>query len=154
MKLTAVVITVSQLPFSGAADPARVRAEKLVAQMTQAEKFGFFQGDHNGDRAYVGIVSGVPRLGIPDLRLNDGPEGFRDNAHPGTSTQWPSGLTVAHSWDRDAFGRWGTAMGLEFSLKGANVLYGPAVNVARIANGGRSFEYLSGEDPFLSLIHI
>ena len=40
-------------------------------------------------------------------------------------------------------------MGLEFSLKGANVLYGPAVNVARIANGGRSFEYLSGEDPFL-----
>jgi beta-glucosidase len=132
-----------------AADPARARAEKLVASMTQAEKFGFFQGSHNGDRAYVGIVTGVPRLGIPDLRLNDGPEGFRDNKHPGTSTQWPSGLTVAHSWDPAAFGQWGAAMGAEFAGKGANVLYGPAVNVARIANGGRSFEYLSGEDPFL-----
>lgn len=40
-------------------------------------------------------------------------------------------------------------MGREFYGKGANVLFGPAVNVARIANGGRSFEYLSGEDPFL-----
>ena len=79
--------------------------------------------------------------------MNDGPQGFRGTA--GTSTQWPSGLTVAHSWDRQLFLEWGTAMGLEFSLKGANVQFGPGANLARIPNGGRSFEYLSGEDPFL-----
>ena len=44
------IAAVSQLLFVEAADPARVRAEKLVAQMTQAEKFGFFQGDHNGEK--------------------------------------------------------------------------------------------------------
>ena len=48
-----------------------------------------------------------------------GPEGFR--GEPGTSTQWPSGLTVAHTWDPQAFLQWGTAMGKEFYGKGANV---------------------------------
>ena len=41
----------------------------------------------------VGNVPAIERLGIPALKLNDGPQGFRDNAHPGTSTSWPSGLT-------------------------------------------------------------
>lgn len=127
-------------------DPAHSRAVRLVAQMTLDEKLGFLQGcTHAGCRqpsnggAYVGIVPGLPRLGIPDLRMNDGPEGFR--GEPGTSTQWPSGLTVAHSWDPKAFLAWGTAMGREFSGKGANVQFGPGANLARVANGGRSFEY-------------
>ena len=40
-------------------------------------------------------------------------------------------------------------MGKEFHDKGANVQFGPGVNIARLSNAGRSFEYLSGEDPFL-----
>ena len=40
-------------------------------------------------------------------------------------------------------------MGLEFARKGASVQFGPGLNLARIANGGRSFEYSSGEDPHL-----
>ena len=40
-------------------------------------------------------------------------------------------------------------MGKEFSGKGANVQFGPGANLARLPNGGRSFEYISGEDPFL-----
>ena len=92
-------------------------------------------------------MPGVPRLGVPDLKMNDGPEGFRGPA--GTSTQWPSGLTVAHSWDEELFSEWGHAMGREFYGKGANVQFGPGANVQRTANGGRSFEYSSGEDPFL-----
>jgi beta-glucosidase len=80
-------------------DP-HARAVRLVGQMTLAEKMGFIQGNQSLDSephgSYVGVVPGVPRLGIPDLRMNDGPEGFRGES--GTSTQWPSGLTVAHSW--------------------------------------------------------
>lgn len=82
-------------------------------------------------------------------------EGFRCSGEvcpPGSTTQFPSGLTVAHSWDPALFGEWGTAMGEEFAGKGANVQFGPGVNVARIANGGRSFEYLSGEDPYLGYV--
>lgn len=56
-----------------------------------------------------GNVPGNARLGIPALNLNDGPQGFRGN--PGTSTCWPSGLTVAASWNRTALGAWGVAMG-------------------------------------------
>ena len=79
------------------------------------------------------------------LRARADREGFRCSGEvcpPGSTTQFPSGLTVAHSWDPALFGEWGTAMGEEFAGKGANVQFGPGANIARVANGGRSFEYL------------
>lgn len=129
----------------GVAEEPHARAVRLVAEMTLDEKLGFIQGiprHDSGNGTYIGIVPGVPRLGVPDLRMNDGPEGFRGKS--GTSTQWPSGLTVAHSWDVELFAEWGQAMGREFYGKGANVQFGPGANVQRTANGGRSFEYSSG----------
>eukprot|EP00041_Stephanoeca_diplocostata_P029361 m.864407 g.864407 ORF g.864407 m.864407 type:complete len:703 (-) comp23547_c0_seq10:3243-5351(-) len=127
------------------------RAVHYVAQMTVEEKVSLVQGAGRDSKVkygkYVGRTPNIQRLGIPELLMNDGPQGFRGD--PGTSTMWPSGLTVAHSFDPELFLEWGVAMGTEFSGKGANVQFGPAVNVQRIANGGRSFEYLSGEDPFL-----
>ncbi len=44
---------------------------------------------------------------------------------------------------------WGQAMGDEFYRKGANILLGPGLNLARVPLNGRNFEYLSGEDPYL-----
>ena len=151
--------TAAPLP---AADPW-ARAVALVDKMTMEEKMTLVQGNKKAvdpegpNGGYVGIIPGIPRLGIPALRMNDGPEGapalvlvpcicagfcsaesllllmrwtaelpgFRVNALPGTSTQWPSGLAVAHSWDAQLFGLWGTAMGKEFHDKGANVQFGP-----------------------------
>lgn len=81
--------------------------------------------------------------------MNDGPQGFRAPGHDGTSTQWPSSLTMAATWDRDMIREWGVAMGREFKGKGANVYLGPGVCVQRVPKGGRTFEYLSGEDPYL-----
>ena len=108
MLLALAVVGVAHPPSGALVEDPHLRAVRLVAQMTLDEKLGFIQGcKHAGCAAatnngsYVGIVPGLPRLGIPDLRMNDGPEGFR--GHPGTSTQWPSGLTVAHSWDLEAF---------------------------------------------------
>ena len=75
----------------------------------------------NATCAYTGNVVGNGRLGIPPLHLNDGPQGFRENTHPGTTTQFPSGLAVAASWDKKAMHDWGRAMGAEFFAKGANV---------------------------------
>jgi len=40
---------------------------------------------------YTGFIPENKRLSIPALKLNDGPQGFRDDKHPGTSTAWPSG---------------------------------------------------------------
>jgi beta-glucosidase len=81
--------------------------------------------------------------------MNDGPQGFRDDDNPGSSTAWPSGLTMAASWDRVAMERWGSGMAKEFFAKGSNIQLGPGLCVARVPRNGRNFEYLSGEDPML-----
>ncbi len=84
---------------------------------------------------------------VPPINMEDGPQGFRDPHHPGTSTAYPSGLTIAATFSPFLAGQWGAAMATEFKAKGANVLLGPAVNVARVPRNGRNFEYMSGEDP-------
>lgn len=87
------------------------RAKELVSRMTLAEQISLCQGKKTNltdlEKQYIGVVVGIPRLGVPDLLMNDGPQGFRTKAHPGTSTQWPSGLTVAHSWDPELIRSWG-----------------------------------------------
>lgn len=93
-------------------------------------------GKKPGQAGYVGNTPPIERLGIPALNLNDGPQGFRS----GGTTCWPSGLTVATTWDMQAMRSWGEAMGGEFFGKGANVQLGPGVCVARVPNCGRNFE--------------
>jgi len=126
-------------------DTPSERAQKLLAQMNLTEKIDMVHGIGG---PYVGNVPANERLKIPSLNLNDGPQGFR-SAYDGTSTQWPSGLTIGASWSKDNAYAWGQAMGEEFVGKGANVQLGPGVCVARVPVNGRNFEYISGEDPFL-----
>ena len=124
--------------------PPLARARMLLANLTQEEKLGFL---HGGCSGYVFNSCGVPRLGIPNVRANDGPQGFRGPS--GTSTAWPSGLAIGATFDLTAARLWGEAQGREFALKGANVQLGPGLCLARTPNGGRAFEYMSGEDPYL-----
>ena len=143
-------------PWSSPALPPATRAKMLAANMTLDEKLAMLHGptdcSHSASCAYVGNVAPNTRLGIPPINMNDGPQGFRDNAHPRTSTAWPSGLTMAASWDVDAMEQWGTGMGKEFYAKGSNVQLGPGLCLARIPRNGRNFEYLSGEDPQLGFL--
>ena len=137
------------------------RAKRLVDNMTLAEQMVFLHGPDSGPGvqctqpmqascAYVGNVAGNSRLGIPPLTMNDGPQGFRaPSSFGGTSTAWPSGLTIAASWDKEAVEAWGAGMGKEFKAKGSNVQLGPGLCVARVPRNGRNFEYISGEDPYL-----
>jgi len=140
-------------PWSDAAQSPEKRARLLVANMTLEEKISLLHGnvkcDPHKECAYTGNVAPVMRLGIPPITMNDGPQGFRDDFHPGSSTAWPSGLTIAASWDVDAVFEWGQGMGKEFYDKGSNVQLGPGLCLARVPLNGRNFEYLSGEDPFL-----
>lgn len=129
------------------------RAEELCGKMTLDEKINMLHGTGWGKDVYVGKVSGISRLNIPAINLNDGPQGFRCNGlgkcPGGTSTCFPSGLTMGASWDPEAVEKWGSAMGKEFFGKGANVQLGPGLCVNRVPRNGRNFEYLSGEDPYL-----
>lgn len=131
---------------------AAERARRAVAGMTLEEKLGVVGG--TGARKYVGETTAVPRLGVPALHLQDGPQGVRTDypkgeERPGTSTAWPCALAVAATFDPELVAVWGSAMAREFAGKGANVWLGPGLNVLRMPWNGRSFEYLSGEDPYL-----
>lgn len=101
---------------------------------------------------YVGNIVGNERLGIPALNMQDGPQGFRateTTGKDGTTTAWPSALSIAATWDKDLMYEWASAMGDEFKQKGANVALLPGIGIARVPTAGRNFEYLCGEDPYL-----
>jgi hypothetical protein len=106
--------------------------------MTLEEKFTMLHGPAKGNPAqcthpakaecaYVGNVAANDRLGIPPLTMNDGPQGFRnpDGKLQGTSTAWPSGLTMAASWDPAAVEQWGKGMGKEFRALAARESFKP-----------------------------
>lgn len=114
----------------------------LVKQMTIEEKVSLCHGGSDfGTKA-------IPRLGIPEYRFSDGPNGVRDQEQAPT-TAFPTGVAMAASWDPKLIKQVGAAIGAEAKFLGKSVLLGPAVNIDRTPLGGRGFEYES-EDPFLN----
>jgi beta-glucosidase len=59
---------------------------------------------------------------------------------------------MAASWSPDSVYRWSSAIAKEFREKGQQALIGPNLNLARVPNGGRNHEFLSGEDPYLGYV--
>lgn len=154
-----VAVALEVLPLRGSPNnnaivaDAHASARLLCANLTLEEKISLLHGNPG---PYIGNTAAIESLHIPALRLHDGPQGFRTPQRfpklAGTSTAFPSALSMAASWDVDAVHLWGATMAQEFSAKGANVMLGPGVNVARVPTCGRNFEYLSGEDPVLGAI--
>lgn len=138
-------------------DVATAMATKTLASMGDCDKYRLMQGIawknfSNPDWGYyIGNTLPNPELGIPSLNINDASGGFRTiwDALVGTVTAWPSQLALAATWSPVTVGRFAVALGEEFAAKGATVALGPSINVHRVAQGGRNFEYLSGEDPYL-----
>lgn len=142
----------ASLALACAASPwppsARQQAVALVAKMNLTQKISIVHGYGNHEPTnYVGFTNAIPEVGIPGINEEDGPQGVADGVTEVTS--WPSALTVAMAWDPQLARAWGAAMGAEQRIKGANIMLGPGVNLARVPHGGRNFEYL-GEDPVLA----
>ena len=96
-------------------------------------------------------TAGSERLGIPHVRMSDGPSGLRrpERGHSGKTAEavcYPSASAMASTWDRDAMRVMGTALGQECRAEQIGLLLGPGVNLKRSPLCGRNFEYLS-EDP-------
>lgn len=100
----------------------------------------------------------IKRLSIPNITMSDGPNGLRvqkenaDNLGINESkiaTCFPSGATLANSWDKNLAYEFGKALGEEAKKEGVNIVLGPAINIKRSPLCGRNFEYFS-EDPYLT----
>jgi beta-glucosidase len=116
------------------------RVESILGRMTLEEKIDMLGGV---DSFYV---RGFPRLGLPRLKMADGPIGVRND---GPATTMAGGIALAATWDSDLAGRVGNELGRDARAKGVHFLLGPGVNIYRAPMNGRNFEYL-GEDPFLA----
>ena len=120
-------------PWGGG--PVVTQAAALVKNMTFDEKLSMIYGrnakaDLPQQVWYVGNIPATPRLGLPPINLEDGPQGVADGLT--NVTQWPSQLTASMTWNKQLMFTWGTAMGAEQKMKGTNVMLGPDVNLARV----------------------
>lgn len=116
------------------------RAEDIAARMTLEEKISYISGLKSF------YIRAIPRLGIPEIRMADGPCGVRNNTK---STLYPCGICSAASWNRDAVESLGHGLGLDARARGVDIMLGPGVNIYRAPMCGRNYEYF-GEDPFLA----
>jgi beta-glucosidase len=120
------------------------RIARLLAELSLEEKVALCAGSGPWH------TTPVPRLGIPALKVSDGPNGVRGNGISGASAAcFPVGAALAATWNVDLIRRVGDALGQEAQSKGAGLVLGPTVNLHRHPLAGRNFECYS-EDPHLS----
>lgn len=121
--------------------------DKLVAELTLDEKCSLTAGQD--------FWSTVPveRLGIPSVKVTDGPNGARGPIVPGEGTLTaacvPCGSALGATWDPALIEEVGALVGEEARSKTCRVLLAPTVNIHRSPLAGRNFECYS-EDPLLS----
>jgi beta-glucosidase len=132
--------------------PLEVRVNDLLSRLTLEEKIALVHADSPFSTA------AIPRLGIPERYLSDGPLGVREAMGPNLetvrlahdfSTTMPAGICLAATWNPTLARAEGEAIGQEARARGKDIMLGPAVNIFRTPLGGRNFEYF-GEDPFLA----
>ncbi len=122
--------------------------KKLIDEMTLEEKVSLLAGiDFWHTRA-------IPRLGIPSLKVTDGPHGVRaeSDKEPGVTLEancFPTGSALGATWNTELINRVGAAIGQEARAKGYAIILGPCINIQRSPLGGRNFESYS-EDPYLA----
>jgi len=133
--------------------PIELRIKDALSKMTLEEKVKLCTAQSKFSS------HGVPRLGIPELWMSDGPHGVRmeilwdswghANWSNDSCTAFPALTCLAATWDPSMSRLYGNAIGEEARYREKDVLLGPGVNIYRSPLNGRNFEYM-GEDPFLA----
>jgi len=116
-----------------------------LQQLSLEEKISLLAGADNWH------TNPITRLGIPSLKVTDGPNGARGAwgslATPSACT--PVGTALAATWNTNLVEQIGSLLGEEARAKGADILLAPTVNLHRTPLAGRNFECFS-EDPYLT----
>jgi beta-glucosidase len=140
-------------PYKNPGLPVEQRVQDLLGRMTLQEKVAMLSGAD-----WMQSVANE-RLGIPSIKMADGPIGIRSWAGPSsetkgakkqvTTTAFPAGVAMAATWDTDLLQSEGQAIGQEMKSLGRDMILGPTVNINRTPLWGRNFEGY-GEDPYLT----
>ncbi len=154
--LSALILTMATMTAQVYRDPQAPmenRVKDALSHMTTHEKIQMIHAQSKFTSA------GVPRLGIRQLNMDDGPHGVREELEWNTwnPARWtndsivafPSLTCLASTWNRDLSRLYGHSVSEEFAFRGKDVMLGPGVNIARTPMNGRAFEYM-GEDPCLA----
>ncbi|MDT0642073.1 glycoside hydrolase family 3 C-terminal domain-containing protein [Zunongwangia sp. F363] len=129
------------------------KIDSLVAQMSLEEKTGMLHG------STMFATAAVERLGIPELKMTDGPLGVREEISKDSwtpvggdedyATYYPAGAGLSATWNPELAYTFGNSVGSEARARDKDVLLSPAINIIRTPLGGRTYEYFT-EDPFLN----
>lgn len=120
--------------------PSEERADLIIAQMSLKERIRFIGGYKRF------FFKGYPEHGLREVECADATMGLRGH---GRVTAFPMAIAMASTWNRDLMFNTGNVVARECKAKGVDVLLGPGVNIYRIPNNGRNYEYF-GEDPYLA----
>jgi beta-glucosidase len=128
-------------------DIAAKRADTLLSQMSIAEKIELI-GGHNSF-----YTKGYKKYNIPSFCFSDATQGVHIrndlNGSVNKSTAFPCPLALTATWNPALAFQYAKSIGEECRANGIAVLLGPGVNIYRVSQNGRNFEYF-GEDPFLA----
>lgn len=119
-------------------------AAKTLEKMTQEEKLAYIGGTGGWD------VKPLTQYGVPQIHGADGGAGVRYTSEGNDQgVVYPAGPNLAATWNPRRAIDFGRALGYDTATGGYQFITGPGMNLYRTPYGGRAFEYLSGEDPFL-----
>src|ERR1700674_6010 len=122
-------------PYKNPSLPVEQRVQDLLGRLTLQEKVAMLSG--------ADWMQSVPnqRLGVPSIKMADGPTGIRSWAGPSsetkaevaekkvTTTAFPAGVAMAATWDTELLQSEGRAIGQELKALGRDMILGPTVNI-------------------------
>lgn len=127
--------------------------DSIINIMSLEEKVGMLHGTS------MFTTAGIERLGIPELKMADGPLGVREEISRSSwapagldndfATYYPAGAGLSATWNPKMAHQFGFSVGEEARARNKDVLLSPAINIIRTPLGGRTYEYFT-EDPFLN----
>lgn len=139
--------------YLDATKPIEERVEDALGRLTLKEKVAMTHAQSKFSSP------GVPRLGIPEFWMTDGPHGIRPEVlwdewnqagwTNDSCVAYPALTCLAATWNPEMSLLYGKSIGEEARYRNKTVLLGPGVNIYRTPLNGRNFEYM-GEDPYLA----
>ena len=129
------------------ADDAIVEAkvQGLLRAMTLEEKYSFLCGNGLGEQANAGDLPGVPRLGVPQMLMYDGPGGVYFMTE---TTNPPQEQMLAATWDEAMAELWGKIYAVESRAIGNGMMLSAQLDIQRNPHFNRTKDQM-GADPCL-----